>query len=188
MSTPVPPPDDRLTDDDGYRAPRRGLLLALLGAVVGLAPARALARRRPPPTAPQTRAPARGGGKKVNLEVRVIEAKQGSRLRIDPKLKALARDLKSLPFREYSLVDHHKKVMVAGERMSFQFPGPGKKEERFLVVNSQGEKGGKLRFRLAIDALKFRTNVAVPDGGTIVVGGPRSKSGTVIFAVTARSS
>lgn len=181
---------DEATDEAGYRAPRRGLLLALFGAMLGLMPGAALARRRPrsePRKAPLRRK-GNSGGKRVNLEVRVIEAKQGSRLRIDPKLKPLARDLKSLPFREYSLVDHHKKLMKVGEQMSFQFPGPGKKEERFLVVNSQGERGGKLRFRLAIDALKFRTSVAVPNGGTIVVGGPRSRGGNIIFAVTARSA
>lgn len=130
--------------------------------------------------------PAAAAGEQVQLEIRVIEAKAGAREDIDPRLKALAKDLRSLPFRQYRLVDNHKKTLGPGERLSFQFPGPGKQDERFLVVTSQGEKGGKLRFSLQIDALKFRTNVAVPNGGTILVGGPRTEGGNMLFAVTAR--
>jgi hypothetical protein len=122
------------------------------------------------------------------VEIRVVEATPGmtANPRVDPRLKKLARDFKSLPFQEYTLTDSHKRVMSPGERVSFEFPGP-KGEKRFLVVTSHGEQaGGKLRFQLSIRELKFDTLVAVPDGGTILVGGPRHGKKTIFFAVTAK--
>jgi hypothetical protein len=127
---------------------------------------------------------------KTRVEIRVIEAVPGvtDKPVVDKKLSALARDLKSLPFKEYKLRDAHQKNMTVGERVSFQFPGP-KGENRFLVVSSHGEQsGGKLRFQLTIKELKFDTLVAVPEGGTLLVGGPRYGKSTIFFAVTAKKS
>jgi hypothetical protein len=58
-----------------------------------------------------------------------------------------------------------------------------------LVVSAHGRHAsGKLRFSLGIEALKFETLVAVPEGGTIIVGGPRGENGNaVLFAFTART-
>jgi hypothetical protein len=108
----------------------------------------------------------------------------------------LARDLKSLPFRTFRLRDAHTSVVVEGERVSLEIPGAAlqqatdKKGRRFLVVSAHGRQaaGGKLRFSLGIEALKFETLVAVPEGGTIIVGGPRGDNGNaVLFAFTART-
>lgn len=127
---------------------------------------------------------------KTRVEIRVIEATPGmaEKPAVDAKLKPLARDLRSLPFKAFELRDAHQKNMVPGERVSFEFPGP-KGERRFLVVSSHGEQsGGKLRFQLTIKELKFDTLVAVPDGGTVLIGGPRHGKSTIFFAVTAKKS
>lgn len=127
---------------------------------------------------------------KTRIEIRVVEATPGvteSQV-VDKKLRALARDFKSLPFKEFKLRDSHQKNMAAGERVSFEFPGPHG-EARFLVVSSHGEQsGGKLRFQLSIKQLKFDTLVAVPEGGTLIVGGPRHGKSTVFFVITAKKS
>lgn len=127
---------------------------------------------------------------RTRVEIRVIEATPGpsANQKVDPKLKALAKDLKQLPFQEVRQRDAHRKVMSPNERVMFEFPGP-KGERRFLVVSSHGEqRGGKLRFQLSIPELKFDTLVAVPDGGTILVGGPRHGDKTIFFAVTAHKA
>lgn len=127
---------------------------------------------------------------KSRVEIRVIEAEPGAPgdAKVDPRLKAMAGDFRSLPFKRFDLQDAHQKVMRAGERVTFEFPGP-RNERRFLVVTAHGEQaGGKQRFQLSIPELKFDTLVAVPDGGTILVGGPRHGSNTIFFAVTAHKS
>lgn len=125
--------------------------------------------------------------KAFDVAIRVIAASPDAQFLIDPDLMPLAKDLKSLPFKKFKLLDAHRKSMNTGEKISFQFPGKAKKDERFLIVRSHGKQfDGKLRFQLSIKALKFDTLVAVPDGGTILVAGPVHESGVLLLAVTAR--
>lgn len=125
---------------------------------------------------------------RFEVQVRVIEASPGDKLWVDPTLLPLAKDLSTLPFKTFKLADQHAKTLAHGEKLRFQFPGHGKVDERFLVVTAHGkQQGGKLRFQLAIEALDFDTLVAVPDGGTIIVGGPSQKRDqSLLFAVTAK--
>jgi hypothetical protein len=127
-------------------------------------------------------------GETFQIEVRVLEAEPGAGPPdIDPRLSSLARDLKSLPFRAIKLRDEHGTSVAQGQRVSFEFPGKGK-DKRFLVVEAHGKQaGGKLRFQLSIEKLRFDTLVAVPDGGTIVVAGPKHDGKTLMFAVTAKT-
>ena len=129
------------------------------------------------------------------LELRVIEGEKGddnAATVVDKRLSSLAKDLKNLPFKTFLLKDAHTSLVAEGERVSLESPvlsKKGKEKKRFLVVAAHGRQvGGKLRFSLAIDALKFETLVAVPDGGTIIVGGPRGDGGSaVLFAFTAKA-
>jgi hypothetical protein len=143
-------------------------------------------------------APARAAspsGQRYVVELRVIEGSRDGNGDVDARLGALSRDLKSLPFRTFKLRDAHTSVVGEGERVGLEIPGAAlqqktdKKARRFLVVAAHGRQaGGKLRFTLGIEALKFETLVAVPDGGTIIVGGPRGEGGNaVLFAFTART-
>jgi hypothetical protein len=146
-----------------------------------------------------TSAMAAGPAEQYVIELRVIEGERagasdrGGAAVIDKKLAPLAKDLQTLPFKRFTLRDAHTSLVQDGERVSLEIPsdtggkkGPGK---RFLVVSAHGRQaGGKLRFSLGIDAVKFDTLVAVPDGGTIIVGGPRGKDGNVVlFAFTAKA-
>jgi hypothetical protein len=136
---------------------------------------------------------AAGAAEQYVVEVRVIEgerSKAGERGDpvIDKRLAGLAKDLSTLPFRSFSLKDAHTSVVRDGERISLEIPGTSK-GKRFLVVSAHGRQaGGKLRFTLGIEAVKFDTLVAVPDGGTIIVGGPRGEGEKVVlFAFTAKA-
>jgi hypothetical protein len=127
------------------------------------------------------------------VDVRMIECERsqaGERTEpvIDTRLAGLAKDLSTLPFRSFVLKDAHSAVVNSGGSLSVQIPGPSK-GKRFLVVAAHGRQaGGKLRFSLGIEAVRFDTLVAVPDGGTIIVGGPRADGGKVIlFALTAKA-
>lgn len=125
----------------------------------------------------------------VRLQVHVIDAARGSGApQVDKRLKSLAKDLTSLPFSQFDLVDAHSKALRESERVSFEFPGK-KGERRFLRVTNHGrQKGNKLGFQLQIPEMKFDTRVSVPDGGTILVGGPRHGDKTLVFAVSARAN
>ncbi len=124
-----------------------------------------------------------------HVDIRVIEAIPGAGAKaVDPKLKALKKDLVSLPFREYKLREQHAVKVAKGKRINFEIPG-AKRKNRFLTLTAHGvQRGGKLRFQLTIDDLKFDTLIAVPDRGTIFVGGPRAGRNTLLFAVSARKS
>ncbi len=131
------------------------------------------------------------------VDVRIIEcersaAGQPAEPQIDKGLAGLAKDLSTLPFRSFVLKDAHSSVVQSGGSLSLEIPGPSNgptKGKRFLVVAAHGRQaGGKLRFSLGIEAVRFDTLVAVPDGGTIIVGGPRAEGGKVIlFALTAKA-
>jgi hypothetical protein len=136
---------------------------------------------------------AAGPSEQYVVEVRVIEgerSKAGERGDpvIDKRLSGLARDLATLPFKSFALKDAQTSLVQDGERISLEIPGTSK-GKRFLVVAAHGRQaGGKLRFSLGIEAMKFDTLVAVPDGGTIIVGGPRGEGGRVVlFAFTAKA-
>lgn len=141
-----------------------------------------------------TAAVAAGAAERYVIELRVIEGERNGEPMVDKRLASMSKDLKNLPFKRFTLKDAHTSLVADGERVSLEIPddtgGLKKgKNKRFLEVSAHGRQaGGKLRFSLAIDALKFETLVAVPNGGTIIVGGPRGKDGkAVLFAFTAKA-
>ncbi|MBI1946336.1 MAG: hypothetical protein HYS27_11595 [Deltaproteobacteria bacterium] len=126
------------------------------------------------------------------VELRVIEGtgnSGGGAQTVDPKLAHFAKDLRALPFKELKLVDSQTTAIREGERVSLEIPGLTKAgKKRFLQVAAHGRQaGGKLRFQLTIEALKFDTLVAVPDGGTIFVAAPKGGGPALLFAFTAKS-
>lgn len=126
------------------------------------------------------------------IELRVIEGTNGpasAQQTVDPRLSRFAKDLKTLPFKELKLVDSHSTAIREGERVSLEIPGRTKSgQKRFLQVAAHGKQaGGKLRFQLTIDAMKFDTLVAVPDGGTIFVAVPKGQGPALLFAFTAHT-
>jgi hypothetical protein len=120
------------------------------------------------------------------IGVRIITASPKGRRKIDKKLRPLKRDLKSLPFKRFIQKDAHKKILQNSEKVSVEFPAPRGKPQLLSIQAHGKQPNGKLEFTLAIAALKFKTRVALPDGGTILVAGPKHKKNTILFSVTAR--
>ncbi len=114
------------------------------------------------------------------INIRVISAKSTG-TGIDAALKPFARDLQAMPFKSFKLLDSQRKSMRKGESVSMQFPGP----RRFLKVKAIGRQGNKFRFDIAIDALHFRTRAAIPEHGTLVIGGPKYQGGVILLALSA---
>ena len=130
-------------------------------------------------------APAKADGYEIG--VRIITANPKGKRKIDKKLRPLKKDLKSLPFKRFIQKDAHKKVLQNSEKVSVEFPSP-KGKPQLLSIQAHGKQpNGKLEFTLAIKELNFKTRVALPDGGTILVAGPKHKKDTVLFSVTARA-
>ncbi len=128
--------------------------------------------------------PAKANGYEIG--VRIITANPKGKRKVDRKLKPLKRDLRSLPFKRFIQKDAHKKVLQSSEKVSVEFPSP-KGKPQLLSIQAHGKQpNGKLEFTLAIKELNFKTRVALPDGGTILVAGPKHKKETVLFSVTAR--
>ncbi len=138
-------------------------------------------------------APADAPSERYLVELRVIEGVPGpggASQHVDPRLRAFAKDLKALPFKELKLLDAQTTAIRPGERVSLEIPQPKghKGGRRFLQVAAHGKQaGGKLRFQLSISALKFDTLVAVPNGGTIFVAVPHRGGPAMLFAFTART-
>ncbi|MFH1812001.1 MAG: hypothetical protein ABIJ09_24900 [Pseudomonadota bacterium] len=121
---------------------------------------------------------------RYGMEIRVISAQPGTAT-IDPALKSYQRDLQAMPYKSFKLLDAHSKTLRKGETVSMQFPG---ESNRFMKVKANGQKDGKLSFSIAIDELRFRTSVRIPDNGTLIVGGPKYENGVILLAVTARTA
>jgi hypothetical protein len=129
-------------------------------------------------------AAAQTADERYDLEIRVISAQPGE-ARVDPALKRYQRDFEAMPYQSFTLLDAHAKTLRKGETVSMQFPGDG---NRFMKVKANGLKEQKLSFAIAIDPLRFKTSVRIPDNGTIIVGGPSYDKGVILLAVTARTA
>ena len=121
---------------------------------------------------------------RLGVEIRIISA-QGGKDHVDAALTRFTPDFKKLPYKSFRQLDFQAKELRQGEWVSMQFPGP---ERRLLKVQYRDDRDGKHRMRIAIDGLKFRTSIRIPDNGTIIVGGPRYQKGVILLAVTARKS
>jgi hypothetical protein len=113
------------------------------------------------------------------LKIRVIHAlKSGSG--ISPSLTDLKADLAQLNYSGFKLIDGHTKKVFEREVVALEYPG-----SRWLQVRTRGVKKGALQVSLKVRDLKFKAKVRIPDGSTILVGGPAHKGGNIILAVTA---
>lgn len=129
-------------------------------------------------------AAAQAADERYDIEIRVVSAQPGE-ARVDPALKRYQRDFEAMPYKSFTLLDSHSKTLRRGETVSMQFPGAG---NRFMKVKANGMKDQKLSFAIAIDPLRFKTSVRIPDSGTLIVGGPSYEKGVILLAVTARTA
>ena len=158
--------------------------LTLVGLLFALGLSAPVSAQSAPSEAPTKAEVAQHPGYEIG--VRIITAKTKGKFKVDKALKPLSKDLRALPFKRYRQADMHKKVLKSAEQVSLQYPS-GKGAPQLLSIQAHGKQtNGKLGFTLSIKDLDFKTRVALPDGGTILVAGPKHKKETVLFSVTAR--
>lgn len=133
-----------------------------------------------------------------SVEVKVIEAWRGatptSAAALEPSLSSLEKDLRSLPFQKFKLVDGMQKSLRASEAFNLQFGKP--QSRRFLRVTAMGRQDGKIRLDVAMEQVaggkqknEFQSKVNIPVGGTLVVVASRQPVGdnVILLAISART-
>gem|GEM_PF-858441 len=164
---------------------RLGLGTLLLGAVPALAQAQSTANVTP--------------GETYAVEVKIIEARQkvgaDKPLPLDPALAPLANDLKALPFEGFMLVDSVKKELQAGEAYTLQYGTPVRR--RFVRATAHGKAQGKVNLDVVMERVRgkgvkteFKSDVSIPEGGTLVLVATRTNApanSVVLLAISART-
>ena len=118
------------------------------------------------------------GAGAVRLDVKVILA-QPSGSFVDPKLKELVQEFSSLKFSSYSLKDEATFRLDMHSTGRMQLPN-GK---WMNIIPKEILPDGKLRLDLAVEELKFKTQVAIAQDATLAVGGPSFEDGSLILAI-----
>jgi hypothetical protein len=114
----------------------------------------------------------------VRLDIKVIYATNSS-VGIDAKLKKLAREFSSLKFTSYELKDESTLVLDVGTAGRMQLP-----TKDWLMLRPREIVDDKLRLDLEIEKMKLKTTSTIARDGTLAIGGPAYKDGTLIIAIT----
>ena len=103
---------------------------------------------------------------------------------IDPELSAMAEELQSVfRYSSYRLLGKDSLNLALNKTGSVNLPG-----KRVLRITPTGMSGDRIEMRLVIDKKKkqiFETVVQLLNRGSIIVGGPKHKNGTLLFNVSA---
>jgi hypothetical protein len=120
---------------------------------------------------------------KVNVAVKTVLASQGSAF-IDPELSSLAQELKSLfRYSSYQLLSKDRLFLKLKERGTVSLPG-----RRILRITPTDIQGKRVELQLVILKKKkqiFETVIQLLNNGSIIVGGPRHKDGSLLFNISA---
>lgn len=124
-------------------------------------------------------APGVASAQPVALSIKIIDARSDGNS-VDPRLKELARELATLKFTSYQLIDEATLKLEVGSSGRMQLPNG-----HWMVLKARElSKDGKVRLDLEVKKLKFKTTVSVGPGATLAVGGPSVGEGSLILAVT----
>lgn len=115
----------------------------------------------------------------VPLAVRVVYAHNKTN-GIDPKLKKLVRELKSLKFTAYELKDAQVLQLELGIAGTIELPS----KDTLTIRPRELADGDKLRVDLEIEKIKLKTTSSIAKDGTLAIGGPPYEDGALIIAIT----
>jgi hypothetical protein len=135
------------------------------------------------------------------VDLKIIEAYQlggadGGATPLDPQLAGLAKELRTLPFKGYTLLDGLQKDLKTSEAFTAQFGRP--ERMRFLRVQAVGKKDGKVKLDVSMESarkkkprVEFKSEVSITEGSTLVVVAQRSQPGprdsVILLAISART-
>ena len=127
-------------------------------------------------------APAWAAGN-INVAVQTVLASQGSEF-IDPDLSDLAKELQSLfRYSSYRLLSKDLLSLNARDTGTVSLPG-----KRVLKITPTGVQGKRVELQLVILKKKkqiFETVIQLLNKGSIIVGGPKHKDGSLLFNISA---
>jgi hypothetical protein len=120
---------------------------------------------------------------KVDVSVRTVLASQGSPF-IDPELAGLAEELRSLfRYSSYRLLSKDLLSLETQETGMVSLPG-----KRILKVTPTSVQGKRVELQLVIlkkEKQIFETVVQLLKNGSIIVGGPKHRDGSLLFNISA---
>jgi hypothetical protein len=120
---------------------------------------------------------------KVNVAVKTVLASQGSEF-IDPELSGLAQELQSLfRYSSYRLLSKDRLSLNVRETGTVSLPG-----KRVLRITPTGVQGKRVELQLVIlkkERQIFETVIQLLNKGSIIVGGPKHKDGSLLFNISA---
>ena len=120
---------------------------------------------------------------KVDVAVKTVLASQGSEF-IDPELSGLAKELQSLfRYSSYRLLSKDRLSLNVRETGSVSLPG-----KRVLRITPTGVQKKRVELQLVIlkkEKQIFDTVIQLLNKGSIIVGGPKHKDGSLLFNISA---
>ncbi|MEK6777753.1 MAG: hypothetical protein AABY87_12880 [bacterium] len=122
------------------------------------------------------------GAEVFNTEVRVILASNSDQ-GYDPRLLDLKKDLLSLNYMSFQLIDQTGLSLNRGQSGKMPIPGG-----RTMELTPTGVEQGKIVMQVSINeggSSLLKTQIRIANHGTVIIGGPPYQSGFIVLAITA---
>ena len=127
--------------------------------------------------------PVVGAGNDIQVVVKTIQA-SGEGTYLDPRLSPLIEELQSVfRYSSYRLLSEDAMALTQGQTGKVALPGG-----RVLRITPKGTADDRIELGLRISKGRkeiFQTLVQLLNHGSIIVGGPRHQSGTLLFRISA---
>ena len=121
-------------------------------------------------------------GPEINVAVKTVLASQESKF-LDPRLSDLIEELQSVfRYTSYRLLSQDRLTLGIKKTGKVMLPG-----KRVLEITPMGIKGNRAELRLVIMRKKqqiFQTMIKLRNGGSITLGGPKHKTGYLLFNIS----
>ncbi len=122
------------------------------------------------------------GVERVNVEVEVIYASNQPHP-TEPSLSRLKIQLQSFNFTSYTLLEKKRMVLSRGNEGKLSIPG-----KKYLKIELEEVIKGQVKLKVVVldrRRVLLTTMFRISPGQTVLVGGPRYESGTLIIAIKA---
>ena len=127
---------------------------------------------------------ASGGEPRTIITISTVLASNQSRS-FDPKLTDLRSELRSLRFKSYKLVDSEQRlVRGTGDQCGIPLP-----HDRYLHITTRDHTADHLRMHVLLNESNrplINTDIKLEPGSVVLLGGPRSREGTLIITIGAK--
>jgi hypothetical protein len=115
------------------------------------------------------------------LEIVMVLAAKGER-RIDPRLHWMRRELRTLPFKNYRLVETQSQRLHSGGQCGVELPGGG-----FLQIINTESTPEHLNMRVLVNQRNrplVNTVLKLDRGAGVMFAGPKGEKGTLLIRIS----